>query len=341
MKKIAIWGSILFIFSLTIAYLLLVPYYSFVTKTLGISPIKTLIDSRLLKTYNDQVNILLLGIAGAEHDGPNLSDSIIVVNYNLGSNKITTISIPRDIWSPTLRDKINSAYAYGEAKRQGKGGFILAKSEISEVVGFPIQYAAAIEYERFKDLIDYLDGIEVEVVRSFTDNKFPIKGRENDDCNGDEEYLCRYEKISFTKGVTKMDGTTASKFMRSRNSEGPEGSDFAREARQQKVMTAVKEKIIEYIKRPGVDRYSRLYSLFDSLVKRDLTNQQAASLIKNVVFKGSPSIKQVALTEDFFINPAISSEYDYRWTLVPKDGDFKQIHDYIKCELESNKKCKK
>lgn len=341
MKKNAIWVWF-FLFALFfISFLALKPYYAFAVKTLKISPFKTIFSSGLLKSFDGQVSIVLLGIAGESHDGPNLSDSIMVVNYNMKTNKVTTISVPRDIWSKTLRDRINSAYAYGEAKKPGKGGFILAKSEISEVVGFPIHYAAAIEFERFKELINFLGGVEIDIKRSFTDKKFPITGRENDDCNGDKEYKCRYETVSFTKGPALMDGETALKFMRSRNSESEEGSDFAREQRQQQVIQAAIAKTVSYAKRPSVDRYSKLYSLLNDLVKRDIDNQEIAIVFKNAVFKGKPEMKKIALTSDFFVNPPISDTYDYRWVLIPKNDNFDSIYSYIKCEIEDGKKCSK
>ena len=138
------------------------PYYLFVTQTLKVSPIKTLLSLDGLKIYNNHVNILFLGIAGEDRDGPNLSDSIVVVSYDLKINHLTTISIPRDVWSEALHDKINSAYAYGEAKKKG-AGFILAKAEVESIIGQPIHYGAAINFDQFEELIDFIGGVEVSV----------------------------------------------------------------------------------------------------------------------------------------------------------------------------------
>src|SRR3989344_4978518 len=232
----------LFLVLLAIIYLLLTTsrYYRFLTETLKISPIKTLLSLDSLKTYDDQVTILILGIAGMNHQGGTLSDSIIVVNYNLQTNSLLTISLPRDIWSDTLQDKINTAYAYGEAK-QKNGGLKIAKAEIEAVVGIPIQYATVIDFAKFKELIDILDGVDINVERSFTDHKFPIPGRENDTCRGDTDLKCRYESITFNKGLTHMDGKTALIYVRSRHADGAEGNDFARNRRQQKILAAIKK----------------------------------------------------------------------------------------------------
>ena len=263
-----------------------------------------------------------------------MSDTIIVANYNFKTNKATTISIPRDIWSPTLRDKINSAYAYGEAKKEG-GGFTLARAEVSRIVGLPIQYAAVSDFDKFKGLIDFLGGVDVSVERSFTDKKFPIAGRENDDCGGDDpEYLCRYETISFNKGVAKMDGETALKFVRSRNAEGPEGTDFARESRQQKVINAVVEMMVARVKKLDLASYNKIYELLNSLIKRDISNQQLAIIAKNAVLKRGFNLNKLTLEEKLFENPPISDKYDYRWVLVPDGDNYDKIHSLIKCRLE-------
>ena len=315
------------------------PYYLFVTKTLKVSPLKTLFSIDGLKTYNNHVNILFLGIAGADRDGPNLSDSIVVVSYNLKTNRLTTISIPRDVWSEALRDKINSAYAYGEAKKKG-AGFILAKAEVEVIIGQPIHYAAAINFDQFEELIDFLGGVEVNVENSFVDKEFPIAGKENDLCNDDPEYKCRYKTVSFTKGVTLMDGQTALNFVRSRHAEGSEGTDFAREKRQQKTIEAIKNKLITFVKKPYLDQYKKLYDLADKLVKRDINNQQFAIILKNIVFKKNFKQEKIVLSEDFFFNPEINlGKYDGRWVLIPKGDDIKFVQDYISCRLNEKVNC--
>jgi LCP family protein required for cell wall assembly len=278
-----------------------------------------------------------LGIAGENHDGPNLSDSIIVANYDIKNNQMTTVSIPRDIWSDTLKDKINSAYAYGEAKQKG-GGLKLAKAEVSAIIGQPIQYAAVIDFDKFKTLIDYLGGLDVEVSRSFTDKEFPIAGKENNLCNGDPEYRCRYETISFSKGLTHMDGETALKYVRSRHAQDSEGSDFARGQRQQEVIKALKNKVVDIVKTGRLNEISGLYQELNKLIGRDITNQQVAIVAKNIFLKKDFQQKQISLTDDFFIVPQYYL-YDGKYVLIPESGDFETIHEYINCHIENKKNC--
>ena len=333
--------TIFAIIILTIIIILIRPYYIFVTKDLHISPLKTLFSFDGLKSYNKHVNILFLGIAGVDREGPNLSDSIIVLSYDLKANRLTTISIPRDVWSATLQDKINSAYAYGLGKN-GKftDGFNLAKAEVSTIIGQPVHYAVAADFDQFEELINYLGGVEVNVENSFTDKEFPIAGKEDDLCDDDPEFKCRYKTVSFTKGVTLMDGQTALNFVRSRHAVGSEGSDFAREKRQQKVIEAVKNKLFALVKKPDVDNYKKLYELLDKLVRRDINNQQTAILLKDIVLKKNFRQDKILLSQDFFINPTDDLyRYNGLWVLVPVNDDITIIHNYIDCRLSQKTDC--
>lgn len=316
------------------------PYFDFTAKTLKISLIKTLLSQDSLKTYDGKVGILILGIAGSNHAGPNLSDSIIVLNYDLKSNKILTITIPRDIWSDTLKDKINSAYAYGENKMEG-GGMKLAKAEIESIVGLPLQYAAVIDFDKFVEFIDFLGGVEIDVARSFVDHDFPIPGREDDLCSGDAQYRCRYETVKFSKGAQRMDGKTALKFVRSRHAVGPEGGDFARSKRQQKTIAAIKTKISKiFLTKRDTKDWEKLYKIMDRLFKRDISNQQAAILVKSMILNRQLKQQDIELVEDFFAVPD-RSLYEGRFVFVPKGGNFESIKNYIKCIVSSAKNCER
>lgn len=349
---------------IVIAVVMVKPYYQFVTKTLKVSPFQALLSLDGLKSYNNQVNFLLLGIAGGDHDGPELSDLIMVANYNLETNQLTTISIPRDIWSDTLQNKINSAYAYGGyAKNKSvfnpKDGLTLAKAEISAIVGMPVQYAGVINFNQFETLINFLGGIDVKIAATFDDYAYPIPDEQikdptcghsdaeiktfTDTFPSDQEiwkyFPCRYKHIHFDKGTIHMDGTTALIFVRSRHATGPEGTDFAREQRQQKVVEAVKNKLVSLLRTPNLKIYENLYKILDQLIKRDASNQQIAIIIRKILFNKKLTQQKIALTEDLFINPDISDKYNGLWVLIPKDGNFSIIHQYIKCYFEKRANC--
>ncbi len=328
-KQIGILIAIGVLFVL-FAYMQIKPYYIFTTQTLGISPLRVLLNQPQPKSTDGVVNVLILGKPDIENYGPNLTDSIIVASYDMRDNTVMTIGVPRDIWSPTLRDKINSAYAYGEEKKEG-GGVLLAKAEVEDLLNIQIHYTALISFSKFQELIDVIGGIEVTVERSFTDTRFPIKGKENDECFGDKNYECRYKTVSFEAGKTKMDGETALTFARSRNAEGEEGSDFARSKRQQLVLNAVQEKLRETAKTGDIALFTELYQSLNELIERDITNDEAAVLARRVVLGGEIKQASVQIPDTFFIVPDFE-DYDGKYVLIPEDQD--KLDEFFTCIFE-------
>jgi anionic cell wall polymer biosynthesis LytR-Cps2A-Psr (LCP) family protein len=63
------------------------------------------------------VRVLLLGIGGEGHDGPYLSDSIILAQIKLDTNEVSLTSLPRDYQVKLPQNygyrKINAAFAEG------------------------------------------------------------------------------------------------------------------------------------------------------------------------------------------------------------------------------------
>lgn len=306
---------------------LAIPYYRILTKTVRVSPFKVLLGLGGLQALNGRVNILLLGIPGGSHDGPNLSDSINVLSYDLKSNKLTTIGVPRDVWSETLHQKINAAYATGEAIEPGKG-LTLARAEVSGITGIPIHYGVVIRFEQFRELIDYLGGVNVDVEHSFSDDQFPVPGNESDECDGDPDFRCRYETISFKKGIRHMNGETALKYVRSRHATGSEGSDFSRNLRQQAVMKAIRGKLIsaDMILSPG--KIEGLYKTLNKLVERDISNEQAALIAKNIILKRNFGQASDVLPRDLFTVPE-AWQYDGQYVLVPEAGSYSEVHKFV------------
>lgn len=310
----------------------LIPFYKLVGDITGHSPLRLIFLNDRFKTTDNKVTILLLGKGDAIHDGPNLTDSIIVASYDVSQKKIFTISIPRDVWSSTLEEKVNAAYAFGEAKQKG-GGMILAKSEIGAVVDLPIHYALVIDFDKFSETIDLLGGLDITVEHAFVDNEYPIKGKENDECNGDQEFKCRYETIRFEKGPQHMDGQTALKYARSRNAQGEQGSDFARGQRQQLIISSLANKILGVVKSGNAKKLGALYEELDSAIERDIENEESAFLVKKYFLARDTKLVNIPLSEELFEIPPVD-DYFGKYVLVPKDHDFPALHKYIHCKMD-------
>lgn len=299
--------------------------------------------SKQLKEHNNQnLNILILGIAGGDHPGAQLTDTMILAGINTRNKEITLISSPRDLYLTQLKGKINTAYALG--------GFDLTKNIIMKITGLEVDYVVKIDFTGFQKLIDSVGGLDIDIENSFQDPGYPIASRDNDLCGKTQDqaqklatisanlweiFPCRYDILSFEKGTTHMDGATALKFARSRNAQGEEGTDFARSRRQQKVILALKEKLnllnlISFytIASKNIETDIDL-SLTDDLI--ELAHEMKNAKIRNVVIdygnkeKGTPGL---------LIHPSV--EKYGSWVLIPRAGEenFSEIKEFIKCEVE-------
>lgn len=330
-----------------------------------------------LNSSAGKVNVLFLGIAGGTHDGANLTDTMLVASYNLQTSQLYLISVPRDLWMPSLKSKANAIYEIGLAQNNGLG---LTKTVIGNVLGIPIQYGLRIDFRGFVQAVDNLGGIDLTVDRSFDDYNYPIEGKENDLCGYQEKeidvsedqakqlnigpgkikvfvssdgqiatdsaqedkgakyFTCRYEHISFTEGPTHMDGITALKFVRSRHGTNGEGSDFARSARQEKVVQAIRTKVLSFETLSNPSKISEIINTLGKNIDTDVSVRDALEF-----YKLSKRLEQThAFTIDtsqvaglpagrtsLLINPP-ASDYGGAYVLISQDDDFSTIQEYVK-----------
>jgi LCP family protein required for cell wall assembly len=306
-----------------------------------------------LKKDDQRINILLLGTGGGKHDGPNLSDTIIFLSLDISHKKATLISIPRDLWIPDLKEKINTAYAIGEAKRPG-GGLLLAKTVVSKVLKQPVDYSIRVDFNGFVKAVDLVGGIDVEVERSFDDNQYPVEEKREDLCGHTledattliatmsalEVFPCRYKHIHFDRGNQHLDGEHALMFVRSRYATGAEGTDFARSKRQEKVLAAFREKIFSAGTFLQPAKMLQLYDILKGSIDTNIQQSEFDDFIRLANSMKDAKIHSVVLDygdenkPGLLINPPIS---DYgQWVLIPRSGDanFTEIHSYTQCVLE-------
>lgn len=282
-------------------------------------------DKKIAGEDEDRVNVLLLGIGGIEngkeHDGPFLTDTIILGSFKPSTEQVALISIPRDLVMPIAGSgwkKINAANAHGEAQNPGQGGE-LARQTISESLGLPIPYYVRIDFAGFKKLIDDLGGIDVDVEHILDDKLYPILGKETATTTE------RYEHLYIKTGWQHFDGELALKFVRSRQAAGAEGSDFARSKRQQKVLMAAKEKALSF---SILANPYKISNLMDTLSQHLATNLQVWEIIR--LFNLGKVVKDENISHRVFDDSAEgllvqAVTEDGAYVLRPKDGDFSEI----------------
>lgn len=332
-----------------IAILLVISFFgfkliskSFIGKDIALSRDFIFPQSNEILSQDGRVNILILGTAGPGrgNQDEDITDTMLVASISIKSKKIDLISIPRDIWIPDLKDKINSAYMYGKQKAGIKTGIILAKSTVEKILGKDLHYGVVINFDSFKDIVDTIGGIEVDVKNSFTDKQYPIAGKENDNCNGDKTYSCRYETISFQKGIQHMDGATALKFVRSRHTEGQEGNDIAREKRQQQIINAISKKALtpKIFTNPSID--FKLLQLIEKNVQTDLSLEELATIGRFIFDARKNIISQGSIPENLLYNPPNqylyhNDFYTHAFVFIParKDGKWTDVENWVSSVL--------
>jgi LCP family protein required for cell wall assembly len=268
---------------------------------------------------DDRINILLLGIGGPGHNGPFLSDTMIISSIKPSTGQVAMISIPRDL-GVEIPDygtqKINHANAYGEAKEENNGASF-AKEIVEDTFDIKIPYYVRVDFQAFIDIIDAVGGIKIDVERTFTDREFPAP---ND----------QYQSLTFEKGVQTMDGKRALQYARSRHGNNNEGSDFARAKRQQKVILALKEKVLSFQTLANPIRISKIIK---SLGDHITTNIEFSNMISFLKIGKSMEISDIiTLVFDIEENGYLESGYtdEGAYILSPVTGDFDSMSDAIK-----------
>lgn len=290
-----------------------------------------------------RTNILILGKGGADHEAPDLTDSMMVVSLSHENNKVSMISIPRDVWIDSMKAKINSAYYYGEQK-VSRGGVVLARDAVYQVTNLPIHYTLLVDFQGFQEVVDLLGGVDIEVERAFTDEKYPVESEErrakNEEPEADQKSPTPvYETVAFEKGLQHMNGATALKFARSRNSTDlEEGTDFARAKRQQKILIAIAKKLRQKETVTNLSLLRELRALFGRYVLGDLGDEALLALGRIGVDVNISDIQHIGLDSTnadglpLLVNPPVK-KYG-QWVLEPRTGKWDEIHEYIKDQLE-------
>ncbi len=288
-----------------------------------------------LKETDGRTNILILGTDGrisGGMTGSQLTDTIMLISVGKTTGDAVMISVPRDLWVKSSTGgyyKINELYAtYGGKEGTGTQEVLTA---VETALGIPVHYHVVVNFALFKDVIDILDGVEVQVETAFTDSLYPIEGMEDA-----QPESARYETITFAKGLVKMDGETALKYARSRHGDNGEGTDFARARRQQNLITAVKQKALSAQTLLDITKIKSLYDLYAKSLDTDLdfsSLQLFYDLTKSNSFN---NIRALVLddrseSEDggLLYAPTDLTLYGGKYVLIPKAGDYSQIHAYI------------
>jgi LCP family protein required for cell wall assembly len=183
--------------------------------------------------YSTPTDILLLGTDHANQPGHETqhSDSIMLIRTIPSLHRVVYLSIPRDLRVPIpgVGDtKINAAMQ--------SGGPPLAIKTIAAYTGLPVNHVIIVDFSQFKDVIDALGGITVDVPERIV-SKFDCPLKTNAECD-------RWPGWRFARGSQHMSGKRALIYSRVRkNALNPADTDISRTERQQDVLRAMLHKM--------------------------------------------------------------------------------------------------
>jgi LCP family protein required for cell wall assembly len=304
-------------------------FYENTTKTFGGSIFGIFDTTKLKGESTGRVNILLAGDSADDpgHQGADLTDSIMLVSLDTKNNTAFMISIPRDLWVDIPGygyQKINAAYEDGQADKfdqagYASGGMGLLEEVVQQNFNVPIDYYALINYTAFKDSVNAVGGISIDIQSSDPRGLY--------DPNTD---------LKLPNGEVTLNGQVALNLARARGdgygSYGFPLADFNRTQNQRLMLLAVEQKALS----AGVlSNPLKLGNLFDSLGNNVQTDFQINDirrlydLGKKVTTNNiqSDSLNQ-ANGQDLLMS---YTAYDGESALIPAAGinDYSAIQAYM------------
>ncbi len=227
----------------------------------------------------DRVNILLLGIDKRPGEGRSWrTDAIILVTIDPANKTVGMLSIPRDLWVTIPgygENRINTAYSRGESKGYPGGGAALIKETVRYNLAVPVHYYVYLDFEGFREFIDAIGGIDVNVRREIRDDEYP------DDSYG-------YDPLYIPAGPQHMNGDMALKYTRTRHGT----SDFDRSRRQRDVLLAVRDKVLRLDLLP---RVPELMTTLADNIQTDLQLHQILALAQLAIEIDQNNVRMAAI----------------------------------------------
>ena len=238
---------------------------------------------------SSRVNVLVMGIDRRPGE-PFISrtDSMMLLSINPQTQRAAIMSVPRDFFADIPgwgRDRINTAFVKGAQNGGPVGGAELAMQAVSFNLGVHVDHYLLVDFAAFIQSIDALGGIDVNVPRTINDPTFP-----------DMNY--GYDPLFIPAGVQNFDGVTALKYARTRHVD----NDFGRAQRQQQVVLAARDKVLQL----GADQLLRqlpvLYQQLESGIRTSMSLGQMVTLASAATTIPSENIETLVLDYNYFVS---------------------------------------
>lgn len=274
----------------------------------------TISDGQLLSDPKI-LNIMLFGDdAMDEMDGQfGRSDTMLLLSIDNRHRKIKLISFQRDTYVsiPGYRsNKLNAAYAYGGPK--------LAIQTIEANFGIDIDRYAVVGFESFRNIIDTLGGVDIELTQDeidYINHQRQIRGEQN-----------MYPYLDATEGMVHLCGGQALFYARNRGWDydwddfKTSGDDWVRTERQRNLLKV----IMTSLKSANIGQLLQIVTDIGPMITTNLKKNEITVLASN-------SLKYLGY-EFEEISVPLSSVWRYSWS---SDGQsIIEITDWSDCRRQ-------
>ncbi|WP_082651786.1 LCP family protein [Gorillibacterium timonense] len=268
------------------------------TPTPSGSAVPSVTPSQVKEDQDKPISFLLTGVdSRGGSDGSMNTDVIMLLALNPKTDSATIVSLPRDLElkpGDIRNHKANYFFPYYYLKDKDTA-FAQTKELYSRLFGVPIDYMAMVDFQGFRELVDELGGVRVNV-------DMDMKYRDTSDGTN----------IDLKKGEQTLDGKNALDFVRYRKSNQgtSESSDTARNERQQQVIKQILSKLTSV---NGLLNLGDVLDIAGKNVKTDVPESELRSWIGRIRELKPDEVEFIHLNGEW-ISPYI----------VPKETDLKQ-----------------
>jgi LCP family protein required for cell wall assembly len=247
--------------------------------TIDPSPIGTAVPNQTVPPWDGQERLNILLIGADEQGGGHNTDTLIVLSVDPVTRSVAMFSLPRDtvdvpipagsparsLFGSVYRGKINSFFVNvrnradlfpGTDATRGYNGL---KAVLGELYGLDIRYFVEVNFDGFRQVVDALDGVTINVQIPVVDDRYPAP-------NG------RLRRLYIPTGIQHMNGDQALAYARSRHT----STDFDRGQRQQRVLLSLRQQVnIEHV----LPRIDELAAAVAGAVRTDIPRELVPELL--------------------------------------------------------------
>ncbi|WP_019243097.1 MULTISPECIES: LCP family protein [Bacillus] len=224
-------------------------------------------------------SILFIGVDDSDsrkYQESTRSDALMLATFNKKENSVKLLSIPRDsyVYVPARDDytKINHAFAVGGAKS--------TIETVENLLGIPIDYYMRMNFYAFIDVVNALDGVEIDV-------PYEMYEKNSQD---------KHNAIHLKEGLQTLDGEEALAFARTRKQD----TDMMRGQRQQELLKAIMNKATSV---SSITKYTDLIEALGDNMKTNMTFSQMKGFMALAIKNKGFTLDTIQLKgEDSYIN---------------------------------------